>query len=82
MVARRREKAKNKPPPRWKRVLSNGSARDTFFIGLILSFPGASYIAGMDALSKQNLSVAAMVLMVIGFNLVMLALLDVPLVGR
>jgi Sap, sulfolipid-1-addressing protein len=38
----RREKAKDKPPPRWKRTLSKGSARDTFVIGALLSFPGAS----------------------------------------
>jgi hypothetical protein len=80
-AARKREAAKDKPPPRWKRLLSEGSARDTFFVGLILSFPGASYIAGMDALSKQNLGTATTVLAVIGFNVVMLLLLELPLVG-
>ena len=80
-AARKREEAKDKRPPRWKRLLSQGSARDTFVVGILLSFPGASYIAGMDALAKQNLSTAATVLSVIGFNVVMLALLEVPLVG-
>jgi hypothetical protein len=80
-AARKREASKDKPPPRWKRLLSEGSARDTFFVGLILSFPGASYIAGMDALSKQNLGTAATVLAVIGFNVVMLLLLELPLIG-
>jgi uncharacterized membrane protein len=80
-AARKREKAKDKPPPRWKRVLSQGSARDTFFIGVILSFPGASYIAGMDELSKQHLGTTETVLAVIGFNLVMLLLLELPLIG-
>ena len=79
--ARRKEKAKDKPPPRWKRQLSKGSARDTFVIGILLSFPGASYIAGMDRLSKQNLSVPLTVLSVIAFNLIMLALLEIPLIG-
>ena len=51
---RRREKAKEKPPPRWKRTLSRGSPRDTFVIGILLSFPGASYIAGMDLLSNRT----------------------------
>lgn len=78
---RRAEKAKDKPPPRWKRTLSKGSARDTFVIGILLSFPGGSYIAGMNALDKQNLSVALTVLAVLGFNLVMLLLLEVPLIG-
>lgn len=79
--ARKREEAKNKPAPRWKRQLSKGSARDTFLVGVLLSFPGASYIAGMDSLSKQNLGTAETVLAVIGFNLIMLALLELPLIG-
>jgi uncharacterized membrane protein len=80
-AARKREQAKDKAPPRWKRLLSEGSARDTFFVGLLLSFPGASYIAGMDELAKQNLGTAETVLAVIGFNVVMLLLLELPLVG-
>jgi Sap, sulfolipid-1-addressing protein len=77
----RRERAEGKPPPRWKRALNKGSARDTFVIGILLSFPGASYIAGMDALHRQNLGTAATVLAVIAFNLIMLILLEVPLLG-
>jgi hypothetical protein len=79
--ARKREEAKNKPPPRWKRILSKGSARDTFLVGVVLSFPGASYIAGMSVLSKQHVGTAETVLAVIGFNLIMLALLELPLIG-
>jgi hypothetical protein len=79
--ARKHEAAKDKPPPRWKRQLSKGSARDTFLVGVLLSFPGASYIAGMDALAKQNLGTAATVLVVIAFNLIMLMLLELPLLG-
>jgi hypothetical protein len=79
--ARKREENKDKPPPRWKRQLSKGSARDTFLVGVLLSFPGASYIAGMDLLSKQSTGTGTTVLVVIGFNLVMLALLEIPLIG-
>ncbi|HEX4008476.1 MAG TPA: GAP family protein [Solirubrobacteraceae bacterium] len=79
--ARKREEAKDKPPPRWKRQLSKGSARDTLVVGVLLSFPGASYIAGMDLLSKQNLSTTATVFSVIGFNVIMLMLLELPLIG-
>jgi hypothetical protein len=79
--ARKREENKDKPPPRWKRQLSKGSARDTFLIGIVLSFPGASYIAGMDLLGKQHVSTGETVLTVIGFNLVMLLLLELPLIG-
>jgi hypothetical protein len=78
---RRREKAAHKPDPRWKRQLSKGSARDTFVVGILLSFPGASYIAGMDELNKQNIGTAATVLAVIAFNAICLILLELPLIG-
>jgi len=78
---RRREKAEQKPPPRWKRVLNKGSARDTFIVGALLSFPGASYIAGMDELSKQHLSTVATVIAVLVFNMIMLFLLELPLLA-
>jgi hypothetical protein len=78
---RRREQAKDKAPPRWRRQLSKGSARDTFVVGVLLSFPGASYIAGMDLLHKQNTGTAVTVIVVIAFNLVMLMLLELPLIG-
>jgi Sap, sulfolipid-1-addressing protein len=78
---RRRERAADKPPPRWKRTLSKGSARDTFVIGILLTFPGASYIAGMNALDKQHLATAPTVLAVLAFNAIMLILLEVPLLG-
>ncbi len=79
--ARKREAAKDKPPPHWKRLLSKGSARDTFFVGVLLSFPGASYIAGMELLSKQKIGTGPTVLAVIAFNLIMLVLLELPLIG-
>ena len=78
---RKRERAKTKAPPRWRRQLSKGSARDTFVVGVLLSFPGASYIAGMDLLHKQQLGTAVTVLAVLAFNLIMLALLELPLLG-
>ncbi|MFZ0043978.1 MAG: GAP family protein [Solirubrobacteraceae bacterium] len=78
---RKRERAKHKPPPRWRRELSKGSARQTFLVGVLLSFPGASYIAGMDLLHKQNVGTAETVLAVLAFNLIMLALLELPLLG-
>lgn len=78
---RRRAKAADKPDPRWKRQLSKGSARDTFVVGVLLSFPGASYIAGMDELSKQNIGTLETVLAVLAFNAIMLVLLELPLIG-
>jgi hypothetical protein len=79
---RRRERKAAKPdkgPPRWQRELSKGSPRVTFVVGALLTLPGASYLAGLDEIHKLKYSTATTVLIVIGFNLVMLWLLEVPL---
>ncbi len=79
---RAREAAKpDKGPPRWQRELSKGSARTTFLIGMLLTLPGASYLAGLDQIDKLQYSTTVTVLLVIGFNLVMLWLLEVPLIS-
>lgn len=78
---RRRERQEDKGPPRWQRALSQGSARVTFVVGAVLTLPGASYIAGLTRIHKLNYSTAATVAVIIAFNLVMLALLEVPLLG-
>ena len=69
----------DKAPPRWQRELSKGSPRTTFVVGALLTLPGASYLAGLDQIHKLKYSTPATVLLVIGFNLVMLWLLEVPL---
>ena len=69
----------DKGPPRWQRELSKGSARTTFVVGALLTLPGASYLAGLDEIHKLKYSTAVTVLLVVGFNLVMMWLLEVPL---
>lgn len=70
-----------KQPPRWERELSKGSARITFVIGAIFTLPGASYLAGLHSIHGLHYSTAVTVLVVIGFNIVMLWLLEVPLLS-
>jgi hypothetical protein len=84
LAERRRARKAAKPdkgPPRWQRELSKGSARTTFLVGMLLTLPGASYLAGLDEIHKLHYSTTVTVLLVIGFNLVMLWLLEVPLVS-
>lgn len=69
----------DKGPPRWQRELSKGSPRTTFVVGALLTLPGASYLAGLDQIHKLKYSTTVTVLVVLGFNLVMLWLLEVPL---
>jgi hypothetical protein len=80
-ASRRRERKRDKGPPRWQQRLSSGTARTTFVIGALLTLPGASYLAGLNRIDKLNYSTAETVLLVLAFNLVMLALLEVPLLG-
>jgi len=75
----RKEAKPDKGPPKWQRELSKGSPRTTFVIGALLTLPGASYLAGLDQIHKLKYSTTVTVLLVIGFNLVMLWLLEVPL---
>jgi Sap, sulfolipid-1-addressing protein len=79
---RREEKRADKPkkPPRWQEALSGGSARTTYLIGLVLSFPGASYLASLTEISKHGFNAAEVVLTVVAVNAVMLILLEVPLI--
>ena len=79
-LASRNDEKKEKEPPRWQRALGRGSARVTFVVGAMLTLPGASYLAGLSRIDKANYSTPETVLVVIGFNLIMLALLEVPLI--
>jgi len=70
-----------KKTPRWQQTMNKGTARSTYVVGVLLSFPGASYLAALTEISRQSLSVVATVLTVIAVNVVMLALLELPLIG-
>lgn len=78
--ARRAEAKAHKGPPRWQLELGKGSARITFVVGALLTLPGASYLAGLTRLSKLNYSSAGTVFTIVLFNVIMLALLELPLI--
>jgi hypothetical protein len=80
-LPRRKESKGPKEPPRWQRTLSKGSAKTTFVVGCLLTLPGASYLAGLHRLGKLGYSTTTEVLVVIGFNLVMLVLLELPMLA-
>ena len=84
LAARRRaraEKKGDKGPPRWERALSKGTARTTFVIGALLSLPGASYLIGLGHIADENASTAATIGLIVGFNLIMMILLELPLLA-
>jgi hypothetical protein len=70
-----------KGPPRWQRVLNEGTFKIAFVVGICLTLPGGSYILGLNHIADQDASTAATVAMVLGFNAIMLALLEIPLLA-
>jgi Sap, sulfolipid-1-addressing protein len=63
------------------RLLGKGNPWLTFLVGAALSFPGVSYLAALTQMHKLHASTFATVLLVVGFCLVELLLLEVPLLG-
>jgi hypothetical protein len=78
---RREEKKKDKAPPKWQQKLSQGTAKTTFVIGALLTLPGASYIIGMGHIADKHAGDPATAAMIIGFNVIMLALIELPLLA-
>jgi hypothetical protein len=72
---------REKEAPRWQQALSRGTPRTTFVIGALLTLPGASYLVALTRLAKDDLGTPESVLVVVGFNLIMLALLELPLLS-
>jgi len=73
---RRRTRKEGKKPPRWQRWMQKGDPKITFVIGVLLSFPGASYLVALDTVHKLHYSTFVTALVVIGFSVVQLVLLE------
>lgn len=63
------------------RMLGRGSARVTFVVGALLTFPGFSYLVAMDRIAELDLPTVPTALIVLAFCLVQLSFLEVPLLG-
>jgi hypothetical protein len=63
------------------RMLGKGDPKITFGVGLVLSFPGVSYLTALDKINKLNPGTVPTVLLVVGFCLMQQILLEVPLLG-
>jgi hypothetical protein len=64
-----------------ERMLGRGSPRITFVVGVLLTFPGVSYLTALDRMAKLDAGVAATVLLVVGFCLIQQLLIELPLLG-
>jgi hypothetical protein len=63
------------------RLLGKGDPKVTFVVGMILSFPGVSYLTALHDMAKLNPGTVPTVLLVIGFCLMQQILLELPLLG-
>ena len=76
-----KQEEKDKKPPKWQQLLREGSAWQTFVVGILLSFPGVSYLAALDKLIHLHYSTFATVVIVLGFCLVQNLLLEIPMLA-
>jgi Sap, sulfolipid-1-addressing protein len=79
---RRAERKREKPhkTPRWQKALTEGNPKFAIIVGALLTLPGASYLAALTSIAKLNYSRTVTVLVVLLVNVIMLALLEVPLI--
>jgi hypothetical protein len=63
------------------RALGNDSLWIAWVAGAVYSAPGAYYLAGLALLAKQNASAPTIVVVLLGFNLIQFALIELPLLG-
>jgi hypothetical protein len=82
---RRRKEAKEKTAEKKEsfpeRMLGRGSARITFVVGVLLTFPGVSYLTALDRMAKFDAGVPATVLLVLAFCVIQQTLIELPLLG-
>ena len=63
------------------RALGGDSLWIAWAAGALYSAPGTYYLAGLALLAKQNVSTTTNVLVILGFNLIQFALIELPLLG-
>jgi hypothetical protein len=80
-AARREKNGEEKETPKWQKKLQEGGTRGAFVVGILLSFPGASYLAALDRLIHLHYSPLVVVLLLVGFNLVQNLLLEIPMLA-
>jgi hypothetical protein len=78
---RRKQATQVSAPPRWQRALGSGSPRIAFVVGMVLTLPGASYLAALTSIDKLDYGTVETILLVVMVNVIMLALLELPLIG-
>jgi Sap-like sulfolipid-1-addressing protein len=77
----RKAKRSSGREPWQQRMLGKGSARITFLVGALLSFPGVSYVGALDHIVALNPGTVFGILLVVFFCVMQQLLLELPLLG-
>jgi len=72
---------KNEQPSRSAQILSSGSIGLVAALGVAMHLPGLLYLAALGEIAYANTSSAHTLLVIVLFNLVMLAPIELPLIG-
>ena len=79
---RRHPKPEEKRGEPWsQRILARGSTPIVFLAALVINVPGAAYLIALKDIAAGGYGTATQIVLVLGFNLVMFVLAEVPLVG-
>lgn len=68
-------------PSRTQRALAHGSGWVAFVAGIVLNLPSVFYLVGLKDIALGDYSTVESVLLVLGFNAIMFALVEVPLIA-
>jgi Sap, sulfolipid-1-addressing protein len=79
--AKPKKPKKKSGPSMTQRVLTRDSSWLVFVLGIVLNLPGLWYLVGLKDIALADYSDAEKVLLVLGFNVIMFAFVEVPLVG-
>jgi hypothetical protein len=82
--ARRRARTRDDRPQRqsrYERALGHDALWVAWAAGAVYSLPGVYYLAGLALLARLDEPVTTNVLAILGFNVIMFALIELPLVG-
>jgi hypothetical protein len=81
----RRTRTHDADHPKRQRAYERALGQDSLWIswaaGALYSAPGAYYLAGLALLAKQNASTLTNVLVVLAFNVIQFAVIELPLIG-
>jgi hypothetical protein len=76
-----RRRRRRERPSRLDRLLGRGSVVVAVLVGAALNLPGMWYLLALDQIGEGGYGAAEEVLLVLAFNLIMFALIEIPLAG-